>query len=139
MEREDSISSATMIKSRYRLPSYDKEPKGKKSQGEASTAAGGDTDEEIDQFTVSLDDILPSPPQPQTQAQLRLMLQIALIRFLLDWTTCKGPLMSMLTTPKVNLSTSKSRLPISSIASKIWIQMSSNFGHSGQKREVVLA
>ena len=50
-----------------------------------------------------------------------LMLQIALIRFLLYWTTCKGPLMSMLTTPKVNLSTSKSRLPISSIALETWI------------------
>ena len=62
IKREDPISSATMIRSRYRLPSFDKEPKGKKSQGEASTVAGGDIDEEIDQFTISPDDVLPSPP-----------------------------------------------------------------------------
>lgn len=51
MKREDPISLATMIRSRYCLPSFDKEPKGKKSQGEASTATGGDTDEEIDVYS----------------------------------------------------------------------------------------
>ena len=65
MKREDPISSATMIRSRYHLLGFDKGPKGKKSQGEASTTIGGDTDEEIDRFTLGPDDILPSLPQLQ--------------------------------------------------------------------------
>ena len=61
MKWEDPISSHTMIRSRARLQGYEKEPAKEKAQGEATEAEGGDTNEEIDRFTLGLKDIPPSP------------------------------------------------------------------------------
>lgn len=132
MKREDPISLATMIRSRYRLLGFDKGPKGKKSRGEASTIAGGDTNEEIDQFTLGLRDILPSPPQPQPQTQAQAQAQAP---------NCLDQILARLDHMKRSIDehADHSKITYLSIASKTWIQLSSNFGHFGLKGEVVLA
>ena len=62
MKKEDPISSYTMIRSRARLQGYEKEPAEERAQGEAIEAEVGDTNEEINRFTLGPKDIPPSPP-----------------------------------------------------------------------------
>ena len=62
MKREDPILAQTMSWSKARLQGYEEEAKGERPQGEATEAEGGDTEDEIDRFTLSSKGIPASPP-----------------------------------------------------------------------------
>ena len=63
MRREDPIFAQTMTRSKAHLPSTEGEAKGEGAQGEDIAAEGGNTDEEIDNFTLGLDDMKALPSQ----------------------------------------------------------------------------
>ena len=65
MTREDPISSQTMTRSKAHIPSNEREAEGEGAQGEATAAEVGDTEDEIDWFTLDPEDIPPSPSQAQ--------------------------------------------------------------------------
>nr|POF08079.1 hypothetical protein CFP56_51390 [Quercus suber] len=67
MKREDPISTQTMMRSKACLLGTKGEPEEEGAQGEDTTAEGGNTDEEIDNFTLGPDDMQASPLQAQPQ------------------------------------------------------------------------
>ena len=54
-----------MTRSKAHLPSIEGEAEGEGAQGEATAAEVGDTEDEIDWFTLDPEDIPPSPSQAQ--------------------------------------------------------------------------
>lgn len=57
MKKEDPISTQTMTRNKLHLQGYEKEPAKERPKGEATEAKGGDTNEEIDRFTLGPKDI----------------------------------------------------------------------------------
>ena len=64
MKREDPISTLTVNRSKACLQGNEEEAK-ERAQGEDTTYEGGDTDEEIDNFTLDPEDMEASPSQAQ--------------------------------------------------------------------------
>lgn len=54
---EDPISTQTMTRNKLHLQGYEEEPTKERPKGEATEAKGGDTNEEIDRFTLGPKDI----------------------------------------------------------------------------------
>nr|POE62138.1 hypothetical protein CFP56_40231 [Quercus suber] len=63
MKREDQISAQTMIRSKARLHSLGEEEE--RVKGEDIAPKGGNTDKDIDNFTLDPKDMEASPTQPQ--------------------------------------------------------------------------
>ena len=62
MKREDQISGQTMTRSKARLHVPGKEEE--RVQGEDTTPEGGNTNEDIDNFSLNPEDMKASPTQP---------------------------------------------------------------------------
>lgn len=65
MKREDQISAQTMMRSKARLHGPEEEKE--KVEGEDTAPEGGNTDEDIGNFTLNHGDMEASPTQPQQQ------------------------------------------------------------------------
>ena len=67
MKRKDQISTQTMRRSKARLRGSREEEK--KVEGEDTASEGGNTNEDINNFTLDFEDMEASPTQPQQQPQ----------------------------------------------------------------------
>ena len=67
MKRKDQISTQTMTRSKARLRGSREEEK--KVEGEDTASEGGNTNEDINNFTLDFEDMEASPTQPQQQPQ----------------------------------------------------------------------